>query len=53
MKSIVKFCTAVAAGLVASTGVALANVDVPEPASLALAALGVAGVAFFARKGKK
>lgn len=53
MKSKFKFLAQVAAGLIASSGVALANIGggfgsapnvVPEPGSLSLVAIGVAGV---------
>jgi len=51
MKSFSKFFGAAASLLVATMGVAhaLPNV-VPEPGSIALVALGVAGVAFFSRR---
>lgn len=51
MNSISKFTLAVAAGFVAATNVAFAAPNfVPEPGSIALVALGIAGVAFFSRK---
>lgn len=54
MQFITKFVAAVVAGVACTTGVAMAIPNaVPEPTSLALGALGVAGVLFFARKGKK
>jgi len=54
MKSIGKFVGAVAAGLVATCGVAFANgtFNVPEPGSIALVGLGIAGLVFFSRKKK-
>lgn len=55
MKSLVKYAGVVIAGVVATTGLAFAVpvLNVPEPGSLALVGLGVAGVLYFARKGKK
>ena len=55
MKSVLKFAAAVTTGLVATAGVAFAApiLTVPEPGSLALVLLAVAGVAVVARKGKK
>lgn len=50
MKSISKFAAAVAGAFVASTGVALAAPNfVPEPGSIALVAIGVAGALWFGR----
>lgn len=54
MQQISKFLAAVSCGLVATCGVAFAAPNlVPEPGSLALVALGVAGAVLFARKGRK
>lgn len=55
MKSVVKFVAAVAAGFVASAGVAFAapSLNVPEPGSIALVGLAVAGLVAFGRKGRK
>ena len=55
MKSISKFIGAVAAGLVATCGVAFAApaFNVPEPGSLALVGLAIAGLVAVSRKGKK
>jgi hypothetical protein len=55
MKSISKFLGAVAAGLVATCGVAFAapGLNVPEPGSLALVGIAVAGLIAVSRKGRK
>ncbi|GCL66294.1 PEP-CTERM sorting domain-containing protein [Pseudaquabacterium pictum] len=54
MKSSIKFMTAVAAVFAGTTGAALANFSVvPEPGSLALVGIAVAGLVLVARKGKK
>ena len=55
MKSIIKFVGAVAAGLVATCGFAVAGagINVPEPGSLALVGLAIAGLVVVSRKGKK
>jgi PEP-CTERM motif len=53
MNSILKFVGAAASLLVASMGTALAApTPLPEPGTIALVALGVAGVAFFAKRKK-
>ena len=53
MKSIIKFVGAVAAGLIASTGVVFAGGTIPEPGSLALVGLAIGALVLVARKGKK
>ena len=55
MTSISKFIGAVVAGFVATCGVAFAApvLGVPEPGSLALVGLAVAGLVAVSRKGKK
>jgi PEP-CTERM motif len=54
MNSIIKLVAAVVSGLVATTGVAFAAPNfVPEPGTVALVALGVAGALLFSRKGRK
>ena len=54
MKSIIKFVVAVVAGLMATSGVVFAAPNfVPEPSSLWLVGLGIAGVVILSRKGKK
>lgn len=55
MKSISKFVGAVVAGLVATCGVAFAvgEFNVPEPGSLALVGIAVAGLIAATRKGRK
>lgn len=55
MKSISKFVCAVAVGLVATCGVAFAAPEliVPEPGSLALVGVAVAGLIAVMRKGRK
>ena len=54
MKTISKFVGAVTAGLLATTSVVFAAPNfVPEPSSLWLVGLGIAGVALFSRRGKK
>ena len=54
MKSITKFVGAVAAGLIASTGVVYAGGQpLPEPGSLALVGLAIGALVLVARKGKK
>lgn len=54
MKSLSKFVGAVAAVLTATMGAAFAspNLTVPEPGSLALVGLAVAGLVAVSRKGK-
>jgi hypothetical protein len=53
MQKISKFIAAVASGLAGTCGVAMAApVPVPEPTSIALAAAGIVGAVYFARKGK-
>ncbi len=54
MKSSIKSLAAVVAVFVGTTGVALANFNVvPEPGSLALVGVAIAGLVLVARKGKK
>ena len=55
MKSISKFVGAVAAGFVATCGVAFATpaLQVPEPGSLALVGIAIAGLIAVSRKGRK
>ena len=56
MKSVGKFVGAVAAGLVATCGVAFAGgppLPLPEPGSLALVGLAIGVLVLVARKGKK
>ena len=55
MKFTIKFVGAVAAGLVATCGVAFAGpvLNVPEPGSLALVGLAIAGLVAVSRKSKK
>lgn len=55
MKFTIKFVGAVAAGLVATCGVAFAApaLNVPEPGSLALVGLAIAGLVAVSRKSKK
>ena len=56
MKSLVKYAGVVISGLVATTGLAFAGPvlnPLPEPGSMALVGLGIAGVIYFARKNKK
>ena len=54
MKSMSRFAAAVAAGFLATCSAAFAAPNfVPEPDSVALVALGVAGVVLFSRKAKK
>lgn len=56
MKSISKFVGAVAAGLIATCGAAIASpggFNVPEPGSIALVGLAVAGLVAFSRKNRK
>ena len=53
MKSVGKFVGAVAAGLVATCGVAFAGGTLPEPGSLALVGLAIGVLVLVARKGKK
>ncbi len=55
MKSFSKFVGALAAVFVATCGSAFANstLNVPEPGSLALVGLAVAGLVAVSRKGKK
>jgi PEP-CTERM motif len=53
MNSILKFVGAAASLLVASMGTAFATgTPIPEPGTIALVALGVAGVALFAKRKK-
>ena len=54
MKSVGKFVGAVAAGLVATCGAAIAGPlqNVPEPGSIALIGVAVAALVAFSRKGK-
>lgn len=55
MKSLFSLAAATITGLVATTGMAFAapTLFVPEPDSIALVSVGLAGVIYFARKGKK
>ena len=54
MKTISKFVGAATAGLLATTSVVFAAPNfVPEPSSLWLVGLGIAGVVVLSRKGKK
>ena len=54
MKTISKFVGAATAVLLATTSVVFAAPNfVPEPSSLWLVGLGIAGVALFSRRGKK
>jgi hypothetical protein len=55
MKSIVKFLVAATSVFVGAMGSALAapSLTVPEPGSLALVGLAVAGLVIVSRKGKK
>ena len=54
MKSIIKFVAAATAGLMATSSVVFAAPSfVPEPGSLWLVGLGIAGVVILSRKGKK
>ena len=53
MKSILNTAAAAASLFIASTGVALAAFDVPEPSSIALVGLGVGAAVFFLSKRKK
>lgn len=53
MKSILKFVGAVSLGLVASTGIAFAiGTPIPEPGTLALVGLGVAGALLLGKRRK-
>ena len=54
MISISKFVGAIAAGLVATCGAAIAGpvINVPEPGSIALIGVAVAALVAFSRKGK-
>lgn len=52
MKSISKFVGAVAAFFVASTGTAFAVGELPEPGTLALVGIAIAGVLLFAKRRK-
>jgi hypothetical protein len=51
MKSILSFAAAVASVFVASTGTALAAA-IPEPGTIALVGVGIAGVILFAKRRK-
>lgn len=53
MKSFAMYVGAVAAGVFASMGSALANFNVPEPGSLSLVGVAVVGVLVAARVFKK
>lgn len=58
MKSLYKILAGSIAGLAATCGTALAAPNflpmaVPEPDSIALVVLGIAGVMYFSRKGRK
>lgn len=55
MKSAFKYVAAVAAGFVATAGLAIAGpvLTVPEPGSLALVSVAVVGLVLFARKRNK
>lgn len=55
MKSLVKYAGVVITGLVATTGLAFAapGFPLPEPGTLALVGVGIAGALYFARKDKK
>ncbi len=50
MKSITKFIGAVSSLMLATMGAAYAVPVVPEPGTIGLVALGIAGVALFGRK---
>ena len=55
MKSTLKFLAALAVGFGATCGVAFAGggINLPEPGSLALVGLAIAGLVAVSRKGKK
>lgn len=53
MKSMFKFAGAVSALFAGTAGPAFANFAVPEPGSLALVGIAIAGLVLVARKGKK
>lgn len=54
MKSFIQTTAAAVAVFVGTTGVAMANLQlVPEPGSLALVGIAIAGLVLVARKGKK